>query len=225
MGVAGHDRVKVYRGNQAVLHQQVALNAVNDIMAVHDIILGIHFQMEADQSAAGAVIVDHQIVYAQHTGVTQRLFFDMLDQLRVGCRTEQRIDGIAHKCSAAVQDERCHTKAHQTVQTGKTGQLCQHCGSKNRGCGDDIVAGISGGGQQGLRLDVRADFVVEPCHPELDKDGGRQHRDHDPVEVHGRGVQHLCKALLQQLNADDEDHDRNGQPGQILIPGVTVGML
>ena len=55
--------------------------------------------------------------------------------------------------------------------------------------------------------DVRADFVVEPCHPELDKDGGRQHRDHDPVEVHGRGVQHLCKALLQQLNADDEDHD------------------
>ena len=38
-------------------------------------------------------------------------------------------------------------------------------------------------------------------------------------------MQDLGKALLQKLHADDQDHDRDRQTGQILIPGVAVRVL
>ena len=225
VGVAGHDGVKVDRRDQPVLHKQVPLNAVNDVVAVHDVVLGVHFQMEADQAAAGAVVVDHQIVHAQHAGIAQGLFLDMLDKVRVRRCTQQRIDGVFDKHCTAVQDERRHANTHQTVKAGKTGDFCQDRGRQNRCRRDDIVAGIGGGGQQRFRVDGRADLPVQPAHPELDEDGRSQHCNHEPAESDLRRVQDLGKALLQKLHADDQDHDRDRQTGQILIPGVAVGVL
>lgn len=60
---------------------------------------------------------------------------------------------------------------------------------------------------------------------ELDEDGRKQYCNHEPAESDLRRVQNLGKALLQKLHADDQDHDRDRQPGQILIPGMAVGML
>ena len=225
VGVTGHDGVKVDRRDQPVLHKQVPLNAVNDIVTVHDVVLSVHFQMEADQAAAGAVVVDHQIVHAQHAGIAQGLFLNMLDQIRVRRRTQQRIDGVFDEHCTAVQNERRHTDTHQSVNADKAGELCQNRGCQNRCRRDDIVAGIGGGGQQRFRVDGRADLPVQSAHPELDEDGCNQYCNHEPAESDLRRVQNLGKALLQKLHADDQDHDRDRQPGQILIPGMAVGML
>ena len=225
MGIAGDDGVKVYRGDHPILDEQVTLDTVNDIVAVHDVVLGVHFQVEADKAAAGAVIVDHQVMHAQHAGVAQCLFLDVLHQFRVGGCAQQRVNGVFHKHGTAVQDERRYAQAHQAVDAVKAGELRQNRGCQHRCRGDDVIAGVSGSGKQRLRLNGCANVPVEGTHPELNEDGCRQHRDHDPVEGHRRGVQDFGEALFQQLHTDDENHHRHSQPGQVFIPRVAVGMF
>ena len=225
VGVAGDDGVKVDGRYQVVLVEQVALDAVNDIMAVHDVGAGVHLHMEADQPVAGAVVVDHQIMHAQHAGVAQGFFLDMFDKVRVRRRTQQRVDRVFDEHRAAVENKQRYTDAHESIEPGKAGQLGQHGGDQHDTGGDDIVAGIGGGGKQRVRVDALADRAVEAAHPELDEDGRHEHGDRQPAEADRCGGQYFGEAFLEQLNANDQNHHRNRQPGEIFIPRVAVGML
>ena len=105
MGIAGDNGVIMDGGNHAVLHQQVLLDAVNDVVALHDVPFGVHLDVKTHQPVARAVIVDHQVMDAQHAGVAQRLFLDMFHQFRVRCGAQDRVDGIPHQLDTAVQNE------------------------------------------------------------------------------------------------------------------------
>ena len=96
MRVIRHHGVKVDRDQQMVMHLKIPLDRVDQVMAFHHITVGGKLNMEADQLAAGPVIMHHQIMDAQHTGVTQGFFLNVIDQFRVRGRAQQRADGIPH---------------------------------------------------------------------------------------------------------------------------------
>ena len=104
VGVAGDNGIVVDGSDHTVLHQQVLFDGINDIMALHHIALGIHFNMEADQAIAGAVIVNHQIMDAQHTGIAKRFLFDVLHQFRVRCGAQDGIDGVPYQLNTAINN-------------------------------------------------------------------------------------------------------------------------
>ena len=128
VAVAGDDGVKVDGGYQVILVQQVTLDTVDDVVAVHDVGIGVHLHVEADQPIAGAVVVNHQIMHAQHAGVAEGLVLNVAYKFRVGGRTQQRVDGIFDEHRAAVQNKQRYSNAHQPVQPGKAGHLGQHGG-------------------------------------------------------------------------------------------------
>ena len=225
MRVARDDGVIVDGHDQTVLRKHIALNVVDDVVAAHHIGVSVHLDMKADQAVAGTVVVDHQIVDAQHAGVAQRLFLNMGDQGGVGRCAQQRVDGIPHERCAAVQNKPGNTQTHHAVNAVEPGEVGQHRGDQHGGGGDDIVAGIGGGCHQGFRVDAPADGAVQARHPELDKNGSDQHQNHRNAEGNLGGMQNLFKAAFQQLDADDKDHHGYGKPCQILIPGVSIRML
>ena len=172
-----------------------------------------------------AVIVHHEVVHPQHTGVAHDRLLNVLHQLRTGALAQQGAQGVHDQPPARPEDEGCHGHAHDAVQPRPARQAADHGGDQHRASGQHVVAAVGGGGHQGLGADGAADGAVEAAHPELDEDGCGQHAHAQPAERHGGGVERLDHRLFEQGKADAQDGHADHQTGQIFIAGVAVGML
>ena len=162
---------------------------------------------------------------AQHPRVAHDGVLDVLHQLRRGAFAQQGAEGVHHKPPARPEDERRHGHAHEAVQHVPARQVGEDGGQEHGAGGQHVVPAVGGGGHQSLGVDALADGLIEAAHPELDADGRRQHRHAEPAEHHRRGVEHLQDRFLQQRKPDGEDGDADHEAREVLIPGVTVGVL
>ena len=76
-----------------------------------------------------------------------------------------------------------------------------------------------------LEIQRRAQILLKAAKPQLYQDRACQHKNHGNGNSHGFRVNDFLHRAFCQLNADDKDHRRHCQPGQILVPGMTVGMI
>ena len=223
-GVVGHHGVVVDHQMDAVLLQHGPLHVVDDLVALHGVLVLVHLHMEAGEPLAGAVVVDHQVVVAQDLGPAADEVSDELALFGVGALAQQGGDGVLGQIDAAPEDEGGHSQTHDTVHL-PAGHTLDDGGGQDGGGGQAVIAAVGGGGHQGGGIDHHAQLGVEPAEPELDGDGAHQNGNGDPLQFHGGGVQDLTDGGLGQLIADDEDQARHGKAGQILEPGVAEGVV
>ena len=140
-GIVMHDQM------QPLVLQKIALNAVDHIMAGDRVLPRGHFHMHAGELPAGAVIVNHQIMHAQHAGIAHQLFADMADQFRRRRVAQQRVKRLFDQRNAADEDEHRHRRADIAIQF-QPGQLGGNRAQQHCAGGDHIVAAVAGRGLQ-----------------------------------------------------------------------------
>lgn len=124
-----------------------------------------------------------------------------------------------------IQDKRGHSQARQTVQPINAGDGRCQAGHQDCRGGNHIIAGIGGGGNEGFRPDKGTDLAVEEGNPHLEQDGCHQNHTGEQTELHRIGVNQFGHTLFEQLNADDQNHHRHGQTGQVFVPGMAERMF
>ena len=222
--IIGHHGVVVDHQMDIVRAVALALQIVDDLVALQGVLVLIHLHMETGEALAGAVIVDHQVMEAQDLGLGADEFSDGLPELRIRRFAQQGGNGLPGQAPAAPQDEQGHGQTHAAVDLPGGEMLCQACQQHGAG-GDAVVAAVGGGGLQGGGADERTQLAVEPGQPQLHGDGRDQHTGGHGAEFHGGGIQDLLHRGLGQLEADDDDHSGHGQARQVFKPGVSIGML
>ena len=207
-----------------VLFQADPLDVVDEVVADQGVLPGIHLQMEGGKPLAGAIVVNHQVMEAQHLLMAADFSCQGLLQLRVRSVTQQGADGVPGDADAGPDDEQGHQQTHDTVNVPAEG--CLHQGGQQHGPGGDaVVAAVGGGGLQGGGLNQLPHFPIEEGHPQLHPDGGQQHGSREPGEGHVLRVQNLLHGAFGQLRADEQNHGRHAETGDVLHPGVTVGVV
>ena len=221
--VVHHHRVIVNHQVHVVAAQALPLHIVDDLMAFQRILPVVHFHMDAGKPLARAVVVNHQVMVAQHLGLGDDVIHQLPPKLRIRVLTKQRRNGILGQTPAAVQDKGRHCQAHPAVH-GDVELSFKQGGQEYRGGGDAVVPAVLGGGKQRLGVDFLRQSPIEQVHPQLHADGGQQHHRRNGRKFHRRGMEDFFGGGLDQLHADDQDQHRHSQTTQIFRPGVTVGV-
>ena len=68
----------------------------------------IHLHMKAGILSSRTIVMNHQIMIAQHFGMGLHIIHDLLPQLRVSIFSQQRRDGLLCQLPAAMQDKCRH---------------------------------------------------------------------------------------------------------------------
>ena len=223
MRIGRHDRIEMNDDIEVVILSKVLLNGVDDLVALEHIGLGGNLGVQACEDAAGAVVMDHEVVHAQNAWIGLGLLFNHMGEFRAGGFAQEWVNGVADKAHAAPQDEAGNREAHPTIEV-KAGKLRNHCGHENGACGKDVVAGVYRCGLKRARIDGFANLPVEDTHPAFYGNGKQQNGDKGGTELHRYGIEQLIKAPLCQLDSDKHDDDGNHETCQVLVASVTIGM-
>ena len=100
--VVGDDGIVVDHQMDVVAAQAFPLHIVDPLVTVQGVFPVVHLHMEAGVALAGAVVMDHEIVIAQHQGLGFHIVHDLPPQVRVGVFSQQGGDGIPCQVPAAV---------------------------------------------------------------------------------------------------------------------------
>ena len=83
-------RIHMNTDNRMIFCHQFLFNTVNAIMAAQQIFPAGHFGVERNNAAAGAIVMDHQVMHSHHSVVSHHGFPDRAHQFRRRCLTQQR---------------------------------------------------------------------------------------------------------------------------------------
>ena len=119
--------------------EKIAFDIIYDIMILQYIAFGGHFNMDAAKLPPWTVVVNHQIMGAQHVGIAHDLLLNILNQLGIRGAAEQRVKRLADQSESAVQNEDGYSKSHPSVEFD-AGEMrnqgcCKHCDRS-----DDVVS-------------------------------------------------------------------------------------
>ena len=167
--------------------------------------------MEGDHHPAWAVVVYHQIVDPGDFPVRQHQLLHLPDEFRRRRRAKQGIDGILCGVDPALEDKQRHQNTHPAVN-GDAGEMPHQCGEQHGKGGHAVAERVRGSGQQNRGVQPFTDGAVVYRHIQFHADGRRQNPNHQPAEIHQRGVQNLSDGLLGQLHAHQQDQSRHHQP-------------
>ena len=223
-GIVGGHRVIVDHQLDAVAVQALPLDVIDDLVAEEGVLLPVHLHMDAGEALAGAVVVDHQVMVAQNFGAVLDVVHNQLPQGRIRRLAQQGRHRILRQLCAADQDENRHRQAHPAVHI-PAGEMLDHRGDQHGGSGQHIVTAVGGSGRQGRGADEGAELGVEQAHPQLHRNGADQDRRRQAGEGHRGGMQDLFHRGLAQFVTDQNDDHGHRQTGQILPPGVAVGVV
>ena len=103
--VVGDERVIVDDQMDAQLFQAAPLHVVDQLMAGHGVLPAVQLYVQAGVAAAGAVVVDHQVVAAQDQGKALDVRRDLLRQFLRGPLPQERGEGLLGQLCPAEEDE------------------------------------------------------------------------------------------------------------------------
>ena len=104
------------RNRQPFLLPQLALNGIKYFVIFHHAAVGRHLHMRARKLPPRPVVVNHEVVHAEHARRFQNALLHTPHQRRVGSFSQQRVHSRTHERHAAPQDEQAHRQAYPPVQ-------------------------------------------------------------------------------------------------------------
>jgi len=100
--VVRDDRVVVDDELHVELPLDLVLDVVDDLVALQHVLAAVHLDVDARKAAAGAVVVDDEVVDAQHFVVREHLARDRVDEFLVRRLAQKRVDRVLGDADAAV---------------------------------------------------------------------------------------------------------------------------
>ena len=178
--------------------------------------------MHAGKAAAGAVVVHHQIVRAQHAVIAQHLFGDVVGQLLAGGLAEDGVQRLLDELRAADEDEQ---RTARPIQPSSCQCVSAETASETSTAAVLITslrlsAAVASSAAESIFLpSVR---LNEASHSFTAMDSA------NTAAVTGLsavscGCRIFSDAAFGQLQPDDEDHHRHRQPRDVLDARVAVG--
>ena len=112
--------------DKTVVVLKCLLDVIEDVMAVHGVGLGGHLHVRASELTTGTIVMDHEIMGAQHAGIAHDFRPDVRHKLGVRRRAKQRINRVAKKLYAAPCDICPNSEARPCIELER-GNACNHC--------------------------------------------------------------------------------------------------
>ena len=208
----------------AQLVVDLPFHRIDDIMDGGDIVVLIHLGVQRGKQPSGAVIVDDEIVQTEDLRRGQRQTPDAGDQRGIGRTPQQRVNGVLHGGNAGIQNEYRHQYAEIAIELDAEEMPGQRTQQHHRSRGH-IAQAVGGGGHHGGGVDLFAQLAVKEIHPALDQNGDRQDDKRQQGKIHRLGGKDLLEGGLAQLEAHEQDDDRDRKPGEVFHTAVAEGVI
>ena len=222
--VAGHNGIHVDADGDVQLRADFPLRLVDHLVQLQDVAVGGHLRMNGGHAAAGAVVVEDQVVGAQDLVVLHQHVDDSPAQLLVRLAAHEAVDGVLAHIEARFQHQRRHDHAHHAVHREGREHADNHA-QRHGGGGQHVGEGVLGGGQQGRGVDLLPHMGVEEVQPDLHQNAEDQQEQRYPAEGRAHGMQDAVHAGEQQLHTHEQDQHAHPQRAQVFHAAVAEGML
>ena len=222
--VIGDNGIHVDGANHSQLSRNLLFNVVDHIMRFINVGRAIHLNVHRGHGAAGAVIVNVQIMNPQRAGILMDNRLDGLHQSGIRLGSENVILGFGENLNAGNQNDDGHQDSHVGIGV-KARDPRYHGAKQNARCGGSIGQAVHSGCLHHVRLNPLSNAPVQKRQKEL-----YQHRQ--GKNDHGNGAEHrlirryqFADRLLKYLHTDEHDKKGNYHRGHIFNSRMPVGML
>ena len=212
-------RIHVNHGGAVELFVQAALGQVDGVVQLHHIAVGGHLRVQGDHLAAGAVIVNDQIVNADDVGVGHDLALDGVDEFLLRRAAQKRRDGVLRGAVSGQQNEYGDDGTAPAVHH-PAGQLADDHAQQHGAGGNGVAQAVGGRGAHGGGIQLFGKAAVVEPHVNLRQNAGHEDAHGNPGEIHRLRREDLLHRGFHQLQAHQDDDDGDDQAGDVL--GATV---
>jgi len=218
------DRVDVDNGGNAEFGVHAKLHALCDLMGVHQRHARRDLCVKAHHPSARAVVVDQDVMDAEHLPVGEDSGLDVVNKFRILLLPKEGRGCLQERLETGDQDERGDRKATPAVDLDPA-EIRKQGGQKDGTGGDAVVPRIACGGFQSNGGEHPGEAVVVGVHVQLDEDGDR--KDHHGHQGEGGLLRRpdALDRLARKLKTDDEDHLIDHEACQVLHAAVPEGVL
>ena len=141
-----------------------------------------------------------------------------------GSAAEQRRNRILRNADARPEDKRGNGNAHIAVHRQRSKPTGCHAEYDNSR-GNNIITAVLTGSHQHRRVDSAADIDVERAHPQLNQHGYGKNPHQHRRERYGSRMQNAVERGFEELEADQNDDERDDQSRDVLGASVAERML
>ena len=99
------DRIHVDGHDDVILPAQKFFDSVDDLVRFEEVHRSRHLGMHRSEDAPWAVVVDDDVMHARDRAVLEHRLLDSLDERGIGRLSEERLQRVARRLPAAVQNE------------------------------------------------------------------------------------------------------------------------
>ena len=222
--VVGDDGIHVDGGGTVELFLELMFNMVDLFMDRLDIPFRVNLRMERDHQPAGTVIMYDKVVDIVDQGMGNDDFPDLFDKFFLGRLPQKKVHGFLQSGASRIQDKDSHKYTEPAVQN-EAGKLADQCSRQDQCGGDRIAEAVHGGGFHGGAVYFAAYGAVVIKHIDLYHNGGGKDTQYKRAAVHGFRMEDLFYGGFCQLEAHDQDCNRDKQTGYVFHPSMSEGML
>lgn len=222
--VVNYYRIHVQNYVDGELFLYVALYAVDRVVARHYIAVGRHLYMGGGKGSSRAVVVNHEVVYADDPLVGEDVALYLAYRLGRGGRTEQLVHRVLEYAYSGRNDKQGYYYSHVPVER-YGGKFRKNKGNHGHCCRRGVADAVHNDRSDGGRVYPLAYAAVEYRHPDFDSYRSYQHSERRRAELQGHGVHYLVYRRAYQLAAHDQDDKRDYERADILEPAVTERVL
>ena len=222
--VVGDDGIHVDGGGTVELFLKLMFDMVDLFMDRLDIPLRVNLCMERDHQSAGTVIMYDKVVDIVDQGMGNDDLPDLLDKFLLGRLSQKKVHGFLQSGASRIQDKDPHKYAEPAVQN-EAGKVADQCGGQDQRGGDRVAETVHGGGLHGGAVYFAAYGTVVIKHIDLYHNGGGKDTQYKRAAVHGFRMEDLFHGGFCQLEAHDQDRNRNEKAGYVFHPSVSERMF
>ena len=224
LGIPYGHRIHMDHQLDPLLPKDVPFDVVNDLMAGQDALLRRHLGVDGGEAPPRAVAVDDQVVAVQNPVIGADKGGDLGHQLPVRGLPQKLVHGLADDVHPGAEDEQGHQDTHKAVW-GEGQEGGRQGGKKDRPGSQHIGEAVGGGSLHKAGVDGPAQLPSKGAEPQLCQDGDGQHPYGHPGEGGGLRQEDPPHRVPGQLDAQQKDDDGDPHTGQVLVPGVAVGVI
>ena len=177
LGIVRDDGIHVDGHDDAILPAQKFLNAVDDLVRFEEVHRGGYLGVYRSEDAPRAIVVDDDVMHACDRAVLEHRLLDSLDERGIGRLPEERLQRVARRLPAAMQNEERDEDARPAVDVDSRRIMEREAGDDDDGR-DAVVQTVRRRRTDRRRVNALADRLVEAAEPELQRDGRREDHEH-----------------------------------------------
>jgi len=209
-GVVGLDRVEVQ--NEVDIHtlQHVELDIVDDIVANHNVNVCGNLCVRRGKALAEAVVMHHEVVYADNSVVAEYLLAEIVNEAFVGSGAEQGVGCFDNELDSRIDNKQCNCTAEPAVEHN-IGRQSDNASYNNHRRRNNVVYAVSRRCNKRGRAYLLSCRAVDKTLKELQNDRRRKNNNAYNGVFRLRGEDYFFDGAEKQVEAygcNEAGHDK-----------------